>query len=41
MNGQELMVRESSQVGQVAQADNDGQVIAMWLHGRPHTTQRA
>ena len=41
MNGQELMLRESSQAGQVAQADNDGQVIAMWLHGRPHTTQRA
>ena len=41
MNGQELMVRESSQVGQETQADNDGQVIAMWLHGRPHTTQRA
>jgi site-specific recombinase XerD len=41
MSGKELMVRESSQVGQVAQADNDNQVLAMWLHGRPQTTQRA
>jgi integrase/recombinase XerD len=41
MSGKELMVRESSQMGQVAQADNDNQVLAMWLHGRPQTTQRA
>jgi site-specific recombinase XerD len=41
MSGKELMVMESSQVGQVAQADNDNQVVAMWLHGRPQTTQRA
>lgn len=41
MNGKELTVRESSQVGLLSQADNDAQVVAMWLHGRPHTTQRA
>jgi integrase/recombinase XerD len=41
MGGKELMVRESSQVGQVVQADNDNPVVAMWLHGRPQTTQRA
>jgi site-specific recombinase XerD len=41
MKGQELMVREFSQMGQVAQADDDDQVLAMWLHGRPQTTQRA
>ncbi len=41
MDGKDLMVRDSKQVGQVAQADNDNQVIAMWLHGRPQTTQRA
>jgi integrase/recombinase XerD len=41
MRGKELMVRDSRQVEQVAQADNDNQVIAMWLHGRPQTTQRA
>ena len=41
MGGKELIVRESSQVGQVVQADNDNQVVAMWLHGRPQTTQRA
>jgi site-specific recombinase XerD len=41
MGDKELMVRKSSQMGQVSQADNDNQVVAMWLHGRPHTTQRA
>jgi integrase/recombinase XerD len=41
VNRQDLMVRESGQVGQVAQADNDNQVLTMWLHGRPQTTQRA
>ena len=41
MSGKELMVREFSQMGQVAQADNDNQVLTMWLHGRPATTQRA
>ena len=41
MGDKELMVRESSQMGQVAQADNDNQVLALWLHGRPQTTQRA
>jgi site-specific recombinase XerD len=41
MGDKELMVRGSGQVGQVAQADNDNQVLAMWLHGRPQTTQRA
>ena len=41
MKGMELMVREQGQVERVAQADNDAQVIAMWLNGRPATTQRA
>jgi hypothetical protein len=41
MSGKELMVRESSQMGQVAQADNDNQALAMWLYGRPQTTQLA
>ena len=41
MQGKELMVKEYGQVGPVAQADNDNQVLAMWLHGRPPTTQRA
>ena len=41
MQGKELTVRDQGQVELVAQADNDAQVIAMWLHGRPHTTQRA
>lgn len=39
-----LAVRDKGQageVGQVRQAENDSQVIAMWLHGRPETTQRA
>jgi len=39
-----LAVRDRGQageVGQVRQADNDNQVIAMWLHGRPVTTARA
>lgn len=39
-----LAVRDRGQageVGQVRQAENDNQVIAMWLHGRPETTQRA
>lgn len=44
MQGQELTVRDRGQageVGQVRQAENDTQVIAMWLHGRPVTTARA
>ena len=41
MQGKELMVKESGLFEQVAQADNDTQVITMWLHGRPVTTQRA
>lgn len=41
MSGKDLMVRESSQIGPIVQADNDNQVVAMWLHGRPQTTQRA
>jgi site-specific recombinase XerD len=36
-----LAVRDRGEVGQVRQADNDNQVITMWLHGRPETTQRA
>jgi integrase/recombinase XerD len=35
------MVRGPGQIEPIAQADNDTQVIAMWLHGRPSTTQRA
>ena len=35
------MVKNQGQIGPVAQADNDTQVLAMWLHGRPATTQRA
>lgn len=41
MSRTELMLREKDQPGPVPQADNVNQVIAMWLHGRPHTTQRA
>jgi site-specific recombinase XerD len=41
MGDKELMTRDKGQVGQVAQADNDDQVLAMWLYGRPQTTQRA
>jgi site-specific recombinase XerD len=41
MNGKELAVRVEGQAVPVRQADNDTQVTAMWLHGRPHTTQRA
>lgn len=44
MQGQELTVRDKGQAGPVApiaQADNDNQVLTMWLHGRPVTTQRA
>jgi integrase/recombinase XerD len=41
MPGKELTVREVGQAGIAPQADNDDQVIAMWLHGRPATTQRA
>lgn len=41
MQGHELAVTEKGQVGRVAQAENDGQVNAMWLHGRPQATQRA
>ncbi len=41
MKGKELTVSDKGQVEPVPQADNDGQVIAMWLHGRLRTTQRA
>ena len=41
MNGKELAVINQVQAGSIPQADHDNQVIAMWLHGRPHTTQRA
>jgi site-specific recombinase XerD len=41
MKKQELMVQEVGQVGQVAQAQTDNQIVTMWLHGRPATTQRA
>jgi site-specific recombinase XerD len=41
MGDKELMIRDKGQVGQVAQADDDNQVLAMWLYGRPQTTQRA
>jgi site-specific recombinase XerD len=41
MGDKELMIRDKGQVGPVAQADNDNQMLAMWLHGRPATTQRA
>jgi integrase/recombinase XerD len=37
----ELMIRDKGEVEYLVQADNDNQVIAMWLHGRPATTQRA
>jgi site-specific recombinase XerD len=37
----ELVVQEVGQIGQVAQVQTDSQVVAMWLHGRPATTQRA
>jgi site-specific recombinase XerD len=33
--------RRSIALGGRSQADNDNQVLAMWLHGRPATTQRA
>ena len=36
MRKQELMIQEIEQVGQVAQAQTDNQVLAMWLHGRPY-----
>jgi integrase/recombinase XerD len=35
------MIRDKGPVAPVAQADNDNQMLAMWLHGRPSTTQRA
>ena len=41
MKGKDLAVRDIGRVAPVHQADNDTQVIAMWLHGRPHTTQKA
>lgn len=41
MQGKELTVRENGHMGPVAQADNDNQVVTMWLHGRPTTPQRA
>lgn len=42
MSGKELTSREYSQGGgAVGQAENDNQVFAMWLHGRPQTTMRA
>ncbi len=41
MGDKELMISDKGQVGPVAQADNDYQVLAMWLHGGPAATQRA
>ena len=41
MKNYEMTVHSSEQGGQVRQADNDNQVLTMWLHGRPQTTQRA
>jgi len=41
MPGKELTVQEVGQVEEVHQAENDHQVLTMWLHGRPATTQRA
>jgi integrase/recombinase XerD len=41
MQDKELTVQEVGQVKPVAQANNDHQVVTMWLHGRPATTQRA
>jgi len=41
MKSQELTVQGKGQSGQVHQAANDNQVLTMWLHGRPATTQRA
>jgi site-specific recombinase XerD len=41
MNGTELMVGDQGPVSQIAQANNHNQLVAMWLHGRPVTTQRA
>jgi site-specific recombinase XerD len=41
MSGKELIIKEYCQVGSAAQADNDHQLLAMWLHGRPQTTMRA
>lgn len=37
----EMTVHSSEQGGQVRQADNDNQVLTMWLYGRPATTQWA
>jgi integrase/recombinase XerD len=42
MSGKELTAGEYGQGGgAVGQAENDNQVFAMWLHGRPQTTKRA
>lgn len=41
MRGKDLMLRESNQLEPVAQADNDNQVVTMWLHGGQATTQPA
>jgi integrase/recombinase XerD len=42
MGGKELTSKEYGQgEGAVGQAENDNQVLAMWLHGRPKTTTRA
>jgi site-specific recombinase XerD len=44
MEEKALALKENNQiepVGHVRQADNDHQVLIMWLHGRPATTQRA
>ena len=41
MKNYKLTVHSSEQEGQVPQADSDNQVVALWLHGRPQTTQRA
>jgi hypothetical protein len=35
MPGKALMVQEFGQVGPIRQAEDDPQVIAMWLHGQP------
>lgn len=41
MMSKALTVQEGGYLGQVQQAENDHEVIGMWLHGRPETTQRA
>jgi len=41
MQGMELALQQGGQVKEVCQAESNGQVLTMWLHGRPATTQRA